>query len=144
MLPDIQHAYICGVFVVFTFYLPPPSFVFFLLLLLLLFLLLFLLPFLLLLRAGSTFKIVLDFISKNGTGTGEINLIINTVDGIPLGDAELMDNLAPGSYSMSWKVDAKRNPNCDPTQGPCEEWLAGNYTVNIGKELFNCVALFRI
>lgn len=28
---------------------------------------------------------------------------------------------------------AQPDSNCDPSQGPCEMWLPGNYTVEIGK-----------
>ena len=72
------------------------------------------------------------FDTMNGTGTGEIDLLINTVDGIPVGDNELSEPLKPGSYNVTWTVHAKPDPHCDPTQEPCEEWLPGNYTANVG------------
>ena len=72
------------------------------------------------------------FDTKNGTGTGEIDLLINTVDGIPVGDNELSEPLKPGSYNVTWTVHARPDPHCDPTQGPCEEWVPGNYTANVG------------
>jgi len=37
-----------------------------------------------------------------------------------------------GTYKQTIKLKAKPNPNCDPDQGLCEMWLAGNYTVKIG------------
>lgn len=81
---------------------------------------------------GSKFVIELIFQTHNGTGTGEIDLLIDTQDGIPVGEDELMEELAPGAYNVTWAIHAKPNPNCDPTQNPCEEWLAGNYTANVG------------
>ena len=68
----------------------------------------------------------------NGTGTGEIDLLILTQDGIPLGDDTLSEPLKPGSYNVTWNVQAKPDPRCDPTQEPCEQWLPGNYTVDVG------------
>ena len=37
------------------------------------------------------------------------------------------------SVSGGAKVKAEPDPNCDPTQGPCEMWLPGNYSVVVGK-----------
>ena len=82
---------------------------------------------------GSKFRVELLFQTKNGTGTGEIDLLINTVDGIPVGENELEEPLKPGAYSVSWTIDAKPNPNCDPSQELCEEWLPGNYIANVGE-----------
>ena len=77
------------------------------------------------------------FDTRNGTGTGEIDLLINTADGIPVGENELSEPLNPGSYNVTWHVDAKPDPNCDPTQQLCEQWVPGNYTANVG----TCVPL---
>ena len=77
----------------------------------------------------------MNFTTINGTGTGEYSLLIRTVDGIPLGQNFLTEPQQPGKYSIYWDVDAAPDPDCDPTQGPCEMWLAGNYTVEIGKNL---------
>ena len=71
----------------------------------------------------------------NGTGTGEYSLLINTVDGIPVGQNFLTEPQQPGSYNIGWDVKAAPDPDCDPTQGPCEMWLPGNYTIEIGKNL---------
>ena len=72
------------------------------------------------------------FQTQNGTGTGEIDLLINTQDGLPVGENELNEPLKPGTYNVTWSAKAKADPNCDPTQGPCEMWLPGNYTANVG------------
>ena len=45
----------------------------------------------------------------------------------------LTEEKPPGNYSMSVKLDAQPNPDCDPTQGPCEMWLPGVYNVTFGK-----------
>ena len=82
---------------------------------------------------GSTFHIEMLFQTQNGTGTGEIDLDINTADGIPVVDDELEEPLKPGAYNVTWTVKAKPNPNCDPTQGPCEQWILGSYTANVGE-----------
>lgn len=38
-----------------------------------------------------------------------------------------------GNYSKQFNLKAEPDPDCDPTQGPCEQWLPGNYTVKICK-----------
>ncbi len=83
-------------------------------------------------HTGTDFEIDLMIKTTNGTGTGEIDLVILTVDGIPLGENELLLPQQPGSYSSKWTVTAAPDPNCDPSQGFCEMWLPGNYTVQIG------------
>ncbi|WAR19856.1 CTuncharacterized [Mya arenaria] len=66
----------------------------------------------------GVFDIDFTYESKNGTGTGEIAIEIDT--------------LAPaGSYNGDIQLKAQPDPNCDPTQGPCEQWLPGTYTVKI-------------
>ncbi|XP_012942224.1 countin-1 [Aplysia californica] len=72
-----------------------------------------------------------DFASKNGTGTGEWRVYIQTVDGIPVESSFLQESQPPGSYNETLKLKAEPDPNCDPTQGPCEQWLPGNYTVEV-------------
>ena len=44
-----------------------------------------------------------------------------------------MEPQSPGAYMLSWKIQAKPDPNCDPTQQPCEEWLPGNYSAQVGE-----------
>jgi len=82
-------------------------------------------------RQGTTFDLVLTYVSRNGTGTGELDVGIETVDGIPLGQDFLMEASPAGSYNVTISVEAKPDPSCDPTQGPCEEWLPGVYTAQI-------------
>lgn len=73
--------------------------------------------------------ITISYTSKNGTGTGELGISIETVDGIPIGQRFLQEPLPAGSYNKTLNLKAEPDQNCDPTQGPCERWLAGNYTV---------------
>ena len=82
---------------------------------------------------GSAFQITMSFKTVNGTGTGEISLDINTQDGIPLGQSHLVEPQLPGIYNVTWNVKAEPDSDCDPTQGPCEMWLPGNYSVETGK-----------
>lgn len=77
------------------------------------------------------FDIGLTYVSKNGTGTGELDIEIRTVDGIPVGDNFLQEMESAGTYPVNIKLKAVPDPDCDPTQGFCEEWLPGNYTVKI-------------
>ena len=81
---------------------------------------------------GSNFKIVMVFKTVKGTGTGEIDLVILTQDGVPVGNNELSEELKPGQYQVSWDAQAKPDPRCDPTQQICEMWLPGNYTAEVG------------
>ena len=68
-----------------------------------------------------------------GTGTGEISMVIIAADGLPLGQSNLVEPLAPGSYPISWDGNASPDPDCDPTQGPCEMWIPGLYKVEVGE-----------
>lgn len=86
-------------------------------------------------KPGSAFEITMSFKTLNGTGTGEIILVIHTQDGIPLGQTHLTEPQQPGTYNVKWDGSAEPNPNCDPTQGPCEMWLPGNYSVETGKSV---------
>ena len=85
------------------------------------------------LHTGSTFHINMQFQTMNGTGTGEIDLLIDTVDGIPVGQNQLIEPLQAGMYNVTWNVDAKPDPNCDPTQQFCEMWEVGAYQANVGE-----------
>ncbi|XP_003383765.1 PREDICTED: countin-3-like [Amphimedon queenslandica] len=79
---------------------------------------------------GSTFEISFSFITKNGTGTGEMALEIRTQDGIPLGENTILKPVPAGqTVNGGGKVTAAPDPNCDPTQNMCEMWLPGNYSV---------------
>ena len=66
---------------------------------------------------GSTILIDYIFVSKNGTGTGEIVLSIDTVDKLPLSASFLMEAKKPGGYGERVSVDASPDPDCDPTEG---------------------------
>ena len=74
----------------------------------------------------------MNFTTVHGTGTGEYSVLIKTVDGIPLGQSYLTEPQQPGTYIIKWDVEAKPNPNCDPTQEPCENWRPGNYSASVG------------
>ena len=62
----------------------------------------------------------------NGIGTAELAISIDTVDGIPIGDAEI-NCKSPGNYNVEW--DLKAVPDSDCEQPPCEMWLPGTYNV---------------
>lgn len=72
-----------------------------------------------------------DYMSRNGTGTGQVVVEVKTVDGIPIETGFLQEPQQPGNYTKNLKLKAQPDPNCDPSQGPCEMWLPGNYTVEI-------------
>ncbi|KAL5009319.1 hypothetical protein ScPMuIL_014900 [Solemya velum] len=69
--------------------------------------------------------------SNNGTGTGELVLLIHTVDGVPVESSFLHEVAGPGDYSSQFKLKAEPDPNCDPSQTICENWLPGNYTLRV-------------
>lgn len=74
----------------------------------------------------------MTFVSRNGTGTGEVSIFITTVDQIPLGSADYMAAAKPGSYGAKWTLKAAPDPSCDPTQQPCEQFLPGVYVAEVG------------
>jgi len=80
---------------------------------------------------GSQFSIVMNFTTVHGTGTGEYSVLIKTVDGIPIGQRYLTEPQPPGTYVIKWDASAKPDPNCDPTQGPCETWQPGQYSASV-------------
>lgn len=77
--------------------------------------------------AGTDFVFKLDFETKNGTGTGQVEIDIDTVDGMPVGDGQLMEPLKPGAYSITFKLNT--NGNCN--QEPCESWEKGTYNATL-------------
>lgn len=79
----------------------------------------------------GTFNILLEYMSKNGTGTGQIIVEVETQDGIPAEASFLLEHKPAGTYDMNIQINAKPDPNCDPSQGPCEAWKAGNYPVMV-------------
>ncbi|ESO94238.1 hypothetical protein LOTGIDRAFT_189496 [Lottia gigantea] len=75
--------------------------------------------------------IAFSYTSKNGTGTGEMIVVVETVDGLPIETGFIHDQQPAGSYPSQFNLKAEVDPNCDPTQGFCEQWLPGNYTVRV-------------
>ncbi|XP_041354573.1 countin-3-like [Gigantopelta aegis] len=73
----------------------------------------------------------LTYVSKNGTGTGEMVLVIHTVDGIPVETGFLNEPAPAGTYPNVFNLKAQPDPDCDPTQQVCEQWLPGDYTMRI-------------
>lgn len=84
-------------------------------------------------KSGPQGQFSIDFTyqSKNGTGTGEIILEIETVDGIPVDGAFLHEKADAGTYLQTIKLKAEPNPECNPERKPCEMWLPGNYSAKI-------------
>ncbi|CAF0780001.1 unnamed protein product [Adineta ricciae] len=84
-------------------------------------------------RAQTESKIALDmvYVSKNGTGTGEMIIMIQTVDKIPLSAGLLLEAQKPGTYGERIVIDTTPDPDCDPTQGECEQWLEGTYNITV-------------
>ncbi|XP_071080031.1 countin-3-like [Haliotis cracherodii] len=72
-----------------------------------------------------------SYTSKNGTGTGEIVVLVETLDGLPIEDSFLNQKSPAGTYPTRMTLKAEPDPNCDPSQGPCEQWLPGNYTLRV-------------
>jgi hypothetical protein len=83
-------------------------------------------------QQGTEFLFDLTYVSLNGTGTGEIYFGIQTVDGIPIEDSILLDAQQAGTFNARLSVISEPDPDCDPDQQDCEEWLPGNYEAQIG------------
>ena len=77
------------------------------------------------------FQILVEYVSKNGTGTGEIFIGIQTIDGLFIDHIELNFAQDPGRYDVKWNLSAV--PDCKPVPGPCEYWLPGIYNVTVGE-----------
>jgi hypothetical protein len=80
---------------------------------------------------GTTFMLELEYVSVNGTSTGQLGIDIQTVDGLPLGQGFFMEAKPAGTYNLTLSLEAKVDPSCDPMQQPCEEWLPGQYTATM-------------
>lgn len=70
-------------------------------------------------RTESTINVNMEFLSKNGTGTGEMLIQIDTVDKIPLSTSFLVEAKKPGSFAQRLSIDTTPDPDCDPTTGKC-------------------------
>ncbi|CAF1004410.1 unnamed protein product [Brachionus calyciflorus] len=77
----------------------------------------------------GTFTINLTYESNNGTGTGELYIGVKTVDRIPVEDSFLLEASKPGIYQTQIRLNAVPDQECDPSQGPCEQWQPGVYFV---------------
>ncbi|XP_041351075.1 countin-3-like [Gigantopelta aegis] len=76
-------------------------------------------------------EIDFSYVTRNGTGTGQLEVHINTVDKLPL-DIRLFNEAAkPGAYSFRFMLDAEKSDDCHPEKFPCETWKKGNYTLVI-------------
>ncbi|XP_071080640.1 countin-3-like [Haliotis cracherodii] len=69
--------------------------------------------------------------STNGTGTGQININITTVDKFPVSSSLLIQKQPPGFYPTALKLSAEKSPDCHPQQQKCETWKHGNYTLTV-------------
>ena len=50
-----------------------------------------------------------------------------------VGQDFLHELAGPGTYDGGFKLKAVPDPDCDPTQQECEQWLPGVYTVHFGE-----------
>jgi hypothetical protein len=82
-------------------------------------------------RKGTTFAIGFSYVSLNGTGTGELDIDIHCPDRLPVGASFLLEAKKAGTYTEKITIKAEPDPQCDPTQEPCEEWLPGIYNVTV-------------
>ena len=71
----------------------------------------------------------MTFKTVNGTGSGEIAIFIDTVDGIPYKDTNITC-YSPGTYGMEFTVNTEPDPACH--EPPCEMWLPGTYNATLG------------
>lgn len=74
------------------------------------------------------FEISYVYFSHNGTGTGELALETDTLEGIPIVNHFLHEAVPSGSYMGSFLLKAVPDPNIDPYH----RWLPGIYNVTMG------------
>jgi len=67
-------------------------------------------------RTLSTISVNMVFASKNETGTGEMLLMIETVDKIPLSSGFLLEAKMSDTYGERISIDTTPDPDCDPTR----------------------------
>jgi hypothetical protein len=72
---------------------------------------------------GTTFAIDFAYMSVNGTGTGEMVIIIHCPDRLELGATLLFEAQKPGYYGERFAVTAQPDPEGDPDPG---EYLSGH------------------
>ncbi|XP_046582299.1 countin-3-like [Haliotis rubra] len=72
-----------------------------------------------------------SYTSDNGTGTGEIAVVVQPPSGLPIGDSSFIPRSPPGTYSNKIILMAKPDPHCDPKKGPCQKWSPGHYKLSI-------------
>ena len=95
------------------------------------------------------FYVDLEYVSKNGTGTGEIVINIETLDDMPFafytikeyqpaGEYEtlivstLKIILLKGTFNTKIQIKAEEDPStCDPRLEQCESWMPGLYKVSL-------------
>ena len=66
---------------------------------------------------GTTFNIEFAYVSKNGTGTGELDIDIHCPDRMPVGASFLLEAKKAGTYTEKISIKAEPDPRCDPTEG---------------------------
>ncbi|XP_046338403.2 countin-3-like [Haliotis rufescens] len=72
-----------------------------------------------------------SYTSDNGTGAGEVAVVVQPPSGLPIGDSFFIQRSPPGTYSNSFILMAKPDPHCDPKKGPCRKWSPGHYKLSI-------------
>ena len=78
---------------------------------------------------GIHFKIIVTYLSQNGTGTGEATLMIFNRDSpYPLINVTIMKPKPPGTYQVIWELMSNLDPNCPEK---CEYWPPGKYDMQI-------------
>jgi hypothetical protein len=80
----------------------------------------------------TQFSAELQYATVNGTGTGQIYILIQTADQIQLGNAFFSAAQPTGKYALRVSIDTQPDPDCDPTEDECEQWLSGDYQVSVG------------
>ena len=60
-----------------------------------------------------------------------------------VGQDFLHELAGPGTYDGGFKLKAVPDPDCDPTQQECEQWLPGVYTVHFGENKIPYLVVIR-
>eukprot|EP01156_Anaeramoeba_ignava_P014293 Anaeramoba_ignava/a608694_3762.p1 GENE.a608694_3762~~a608694_3762.p1 ORF type:complete len:247 (+),score=70.75 a608694_3762:42-743(+) len=63
--------------------------------------------------AGTTFQLTMIYQVTEETGTGTVEVDVQPIDGMPLGDAELIIKQGVGSYKITWSIQTEASDD-DP------------------------------
>ncbi|CAF2654432.1 unnamed protein product [Rotaria sp. Silwood2] len=82
-------------------------------------------------QAYTKFVFDLSYQTFNGTGTGQMLVDVQTIDGIKVSSFYLIEAKKTGRYAERLSLDTTPDPDCESAVNPCEEWFPGVYNVTV-------------